>query len=313
MFKNILILVMLIAISGLYNPSIAAISNVPKNAKENVNIIEENIDYDNEETDRIKRVSFRDKFKKSPETQINNFFKKYTKYSEKNDIEKLKELYSDDYVNNDGFNKATVFKMMEMANESYTNVKYKTDIETISIKGNNAIAKIHETATGETVKSLMKQEEKGLIKSEIYYINYLKKEGTDWKITNSNILSEEVELKYGEAKNTEIEIQAPECVTEGSEYEVSVKAATPDGVFSVGSIVNEPIIFPQKQAKDVYKGVKGESIARMVKANTDGNNEYATISMAITRVNVEPEGVAIKMTGMLFAMKRVNVFSIKKN
>ena len=307
MFKNILVLVMLVTLTGAFNQSYAAISNVPQNSNY-INI--ENIDDDNQEADRIQKVSFREKFKKSPETQINNFFKKYNKYSEKNEIEKLKELYSDDFVNNDGFTKSVIFKMMDTA---YTNVKYKTEIQKVSVTGNTAIVKVYETAMGETVRPIAKLNDKGQIKSEIYYIDYLRKEGTDWKITNSNILSEKVELKYGEAKNSEIEIQAPECVTEGSEYEVTVNTKTPDGVFVVGSIVNEPIVYPQIQNKDVFRAIKSESIARIVKANTAGYNEYATVSMAITRAKVEPTSVVIDMTGMVFAMKRVNVFSINKD
>ena len=313
MFKKyIVLLLMIITTAGINAQNAYALSTLPKNS-EDIKIETACDDIEDSQTDRLQRVSFRDKFKKSPETQIDNFLKKYTKYSVKGDNEKLKELYSDSYVNNDGFNKQTVFKMMEAAGESYTNVKYDIKAENISVNGNSAIVKVHETATGETAKALPKMNDKGTIASDIYYIDYLKKEGSDWKITNTLVLSEKVELKYGEAKNSTIDIKAPECVTAGSEYEVTVNTQTPEGVFVVGSIVNEPILYPQVQTKDVYRALKNDTLSRIVKANTDGNNEYATVSFAITRAKVEPSSVIINMTGMAFAMKRVNVFALNKN
>ena len=81
----------------------------------------------------------------------------------------------------------------------------------------------------------------------------------------------------------------------------------------VGSIVNEPIVYPQVQTKDVFRAIKSETLSRVLKANKDGNNEYATISIAITRAKVEPPSFVIDMTGMAFIMKRVNVFSVNSN
>ncbi len=313
MFKrNIIFLLIASAFMGINaNPSFGLASVVPQDT--NIQLASDFNNVEEEETDAIKRISFRDKFKKTPEAQINNFFKKYNKYSVKNDMEKLKELYSDSYVNNDGFNKSIIFKIMEDSASTYKNIKYCINVEDIKINGNYAVAKIHETASGETTKPLPKISDTGAIKSDIYYINYLKKEDADWKITDSYTIKEEVELKYGEAKNSEITLVSPECVTEGSEYEVSMNVKTPDGVFIIGSIANEPIVYPQTQVKDVFRSVKSEELARVLKANTDGNNEYATASLAITRAQVEPASLVINMTGMAFVMRRVNVLNINKN
>ncbi len=289
-----------------------AVSAIPQKDV-NTNITVEAYDEDIEETDIIKKVSFRDKFKRSPESQIISFFKKYNRYSSKNNIEKLKELYSDDFINNDGFNKKTIFKMMEMASGAYKDVSYVTDIESIKVDGNYAVVKAYEIATGETIKVIDKLQDTGTISSEIYYTDYLKKEGNKWKIVASYVNSEKVELKYGEAKNMVVDVVAPQTVPEGSEYEISITTKTPDGVFAVGSIVNEPIVYPQVQAKDVFRSIKSESLSRILKANTENNNEYATISIAITRAQIEPPSVVLNMTGMAFVMRRVNVLSVNKN
>ncbi len=279
----------------------------------NIAVTVDSIDDESEEFDIIKKISLRDKFKRSPEAQINSFFKKYNKYSSKNNIEKLKELYTDDYINNDGFNKETIFKMMEMASGAYKDVSYFTEIESIKVSGNYAVVKAYEIAKGETIKEVERLKDTGSILSEIYYTDYLKKEGNKWKIMASEINSEKVELKYGEAKNIIVDVSAPKTVPEGSEYEVSMKAQTPAGVFVVGSIVNEPIVYPQVQSKDVFRTVKSETLSRILHANKDKNNEYATISLAITRAKIEPPSVAIDMTGMAFIMSRVNVLSVNSN
>lgn len=310
MFRNNLVIIfMTIALLGINAEKGYSISAIPQKDTD-VNLSSEINNLNPEETEIINRVSFRDKFRKSPEAQINSFFKKYNKYSEKNDIEKLKSLYSDDFINNDGFNKETIFTMTKQASGAYKNIKYTTLIENMKITGNYAVVKIRETAIGETEKVIDKFHDNGSVKSEIYYIDYLKKEGNDWKIANSEVMEEQIELKYGEAKNTVIELTGPDCVSEGSEYEAVMNTKTPDGVFLVGSITNEPIVFPQVQSKDIFRPIKNESLARVLKANKDGKNEYVTASLAITRAQVEPTSVVINMTGMAFSMKRINVFQM---
>ncbi|HIS89610.1 TPA: nuclear transport factor 2 family protein [Candidatus Avigastranaerophilus faecigallinarum] len=309
---NCLYIIVVLAVMLSFNSKSLAVPSMPqKDANINVAVSAEDDDF--EETDIIKRVSLRDKFKRSPEAQINSFFKKYNRYSSKNNIEKLKELYSDDYINNDGFNKETIFKMMEMASGAYKDVSYVTEIESIKVEGNYAVVKAHELATGETIKVIEKLKDTGSITSEIYYTDYLRKDGNKWKIIATDINSEKVELKYGEAKNMIVDICAPQKVPEGSEYEVTMKTKTPDGVFAVGSIVNEPIVYPQVQAKDVFRSIKSETLSRILKANKDKNNEYATVSIAITRAQVQPPSLVLNMTGMAFVMKRVNVLSLNKN
>ena len=310
--RTIIFLIMMTALISITTDKAYSVTAVPQSTNDvNLPAIET---VDNPEiTDVINKVSFRDKFKKSPETQINNFFKKFAKYSQKNNIEKLKEMYSDDYINNDGFSKTAVFKMMEMSGNSYKNVKYDIKVLDSAINGNYAVATIQENATGETTKPVEKFNGTGSVKSEIIYTNYLRKEGADWKITNSYILKENVELKYGEAKESVITLSAPDCVSAGSEYEVTMNAKTPEGVFIVGSITNEPIVLPQVINKEVFRSVKNETLVRVIKANTEGNNEYATASLAITRAQVEPNSVVINMTGMAFVMRRINVMPLNKN
>ena len=260
-----------------------------------------------EEAEIIKKFSLRDKFQRSPETQIRNFYKDFNKYSENNDIEKLKSLYADDFINNDGFNKKTVFEMITKAQDAYKDIEYTTTIENIVTDGKYASVDIHEAAVGTTTKKQEQIDDYGLVASDITYTDYLKKDGNKWKISSSVVKSEKVALKYGETKNMPIEITAPRYVPEGSSYDVTIKTDAPNGVLVLGSIVNEPIVLPQVQNKDVFKSIKSGLLERVLKANTDGNNEYAAVTVGITRATIEPPDVVFTMTGMAFLMSRVNV------
>ena len=286
-----------------------AITTVPN--AENVVVEAQEEDFEQEEFDIIKKISIHNKLKRSPKAQVENFYKKYNRYSSKNDIKKLKEMYSDSFINNDGFDKETIFKLMKEASDSYRNVSYDTEILNIEANDLYAVVTAKEIASGETNSKIPKIDSYGQVSSELIFKNYLKKEDGKWKIIAAELISEKIALKYGEAKNMNVTMFAPQMIAQGSDYEVSVKVDAPEGCFVVGSIVNEQIKFPQTNKKDVLRAVKSNELARMLKANTSGCNEYATISLGITRAHVEMPSVVIGMTGMAIVMSRVNV--INKN
>ena len=306
------LLLIMLFVCGTANISQAATVIPHKDANVTVSVFSDE-DEECDETELIKRFSLRDKFKKSPENQIRDFFKKYNRYSAKNRIDKLKEMYTEDYVNNDGFNKKTVFEMMDMASSSYKEVVYNTEIESIVVDGNYAVVRAKEIATGETEKVFERVKDTGSISSELHFVDYMKKEGNNWKISATEVIYEKVALVYGEAKSLAVDISAPDCVPAGAEYDVTVKTTAPDNTFIVASISNDKIVFPQEKAKDVFRTIRNGELARILKANKTNNNEYATASIALTKAKVEPSSVILDMTGIAFVMKRVNVLAINEN
>ncbi len=265
------------------------------------------------EDDVIKKFSLKNKFQRSAESQIQSFFKKYNRYSEKNDIEALKNLYSDSFVNNDGFNKKTIFELMELAVDAYKNVKYTTTIEKMKIDGDYAVVYAHEYAEATTTAKQVQVNDYGQVISDIYYKDYLQKEADEWKLISTTIESEKLYLKYGEAKKMDISVTAPEVVPANVDYNVKIKTTSPDGVFLLGSIVNEQIVHPQTEKKEVYKSIKSGELQRILKANADNHNEYATITIGVTRPIVNPPDITFNMTGMAFIMARVNVVNDNNN
>ena len=94
-----------------------AITPVPSNA-DKVKLEAQETQIPNKEMNIINRVSLKNKLKRTPEAQIKNFIKKYNKYSETNKLDKLKNMYSDSYVNNDGFDKETLFNFRNRVNKN---------------------------------------------------------------------------------------------------------------------------------------------------------------------------------------------------
>lgn len=313
--KNVYLLILLISLLFFSSSNVYAINpSIEKTSKETVNIEETTITEDEQEV--IKKFSLKNKLQRSPEAQIESLFKKLTKYSEKNDNEKLKSLYSDSYVNNDKFNKKIIFELVEQSSSSYKDVDYENIIESISVNGNYAVVKAREIAKGVTLVKQPKTDDYGEVYSDIYYTDYLQKEGKDWKILASVVHSEKVSLKHGEAKNIDVDVIAPEMVPSNTEYEVKVTTSLPDGVMMFGSIVNEPIVYPQVSKKDVFRSVRSGKLERLLMSNSDGNNEYAAVTIGITRPKVVPPELKFDITGMAFVMTRVNVIEpaeIKEN
>lgn len=311
MNKKLLITTFALSVlSGMFSQNAFAITPVVQNAG-NISIDElrPEIFGKNENAEIIKRVSFRDKLRRSPESEIRSFFNKFNKYSEKNDIEKLKNMYSDTYVNNDGYDKDTVFKLNEDAQGAYKNVNYETQLLNIRADKFNATVEAIETAKGETANGFGQIPGSGEIVSEMHYTDYLRKEDGKWKIIATDIKRESLSLKYGEAKEKTFDVSAPECVPAGVDYEVALKTEASLKELLIGSISNEEIKYPQEQAKDVLRAINDGELSRVVKSNKNNNNEYATVSVAITKADLAHESVVIKMAGAAILMVRVNVLN----
>ena len=204
--KNIFVWIVVSLLISFNCPSFAIVPAVDKTASVTVDVEEKSLNITEEEENLIKKFSLKNKLHRTPEAQINAFIKKFNKYSEKNNIEALKSMYSDEYVNNDGFDKKTLFEMMELAKDAYKDIKYTTVIEEIKVDGDYAKVKAHETAQGITSKSQIQVNDNGIVNSDIYYTDYLRKEGENWKLISSEITSEKLSLKYGQAKKMDVSL-----------------------------------------------------------------------------------------------------------
>ena len=70
---------------------------------------------------------------KSTYNDIKNVIEQQNIYANKYDLKGLSNLYADDFVNSDGFNKDIYFKLIEETWKTYPDISYITDIKNIEL------------------------------------------------------------------------------------------------------------------------------------------------------------------------------------
>lgn len=237
----------------------------------------------------------------------------HLKYANCYNLEGLKSLYADNYINADGLNKDIYFDLIKKTWESYPDIKYRMSIKNIEINGNIAVAEVNETAEASTNSKSGILDEKGLLKSDSDSVYYFEKVNNEWLITSDHIVYEKTFLLYGSAKTMDAELIAPAQIPADSPYTSSLKIKTPKNGIIIASIGKENITYPQVIAEEIFRKLPDEGILeRVFKSNNDNINEYAVASFGITQAEIK-NGTEIKIyiTGLGFIMSRVNV--IPKN
>ena len=245
---------------------------------------------------------------------IKDLFKVHDKFANAHDLKMLEVLYSDNYINNDGFDKKTYFKSIEQTWETCKDISYTTKILSIEVSGDNASVSVEESATGTIVDNLLDRVPiSGEIHSKSKGIYYLTKINGKWYISGENSISDESSLLYGDARFMNIELQAPSQVNAGETYSILLKVDADNETFIVGAIDRDPVTFPSNTPKSELRALgPSKTLERYMKANTDNLNEYAVASMAISKVRkFAPDDIRVYMAGLACVMKRINV--IPKN
>ncbi len=245
--------------------------------------------------------------------QIKNLFKIHESYANSHDIKGLESLYSDKYMNSDGFGKEVYFKSIKDTWDSCNDLTYQTKIISTNISGDYASISVEETATGTITDTLDSNPIAGELHSKSTGIYYLEKNSGKWFIVGETALTDESSLLYGDARFMNIEIQAPNQVSAGDVYTTTVKVDGGSDMFIIGAIDRDPVTYPANAPKSELRALpQTQTLERLLKANTDNLNEYAVASLAISKAkNVQDSTFRVYLAGLACVMKRVNV--IPKN
>ena len=245
--------------------------------------------------------------------QIKNLFKIHETYANNHDIKGLETLYSDKYMNNDGFGKEVYFKSIKETWDTCKDLTYETKIVSINVSGDYASINVEETANGTITDMLDSNPIAGELHSKSTGIYYLEKVNEKWFIVGETALTDESSLLYGDARFMNIEIQAPNQVSAEEVYSTTVKVDAEPDMFIIGAIDRDTVTYPTSTPKSELRAMpQSQTLERLLKANTDNLNEYAVASLAISKAkNVQDATYQIYMAGLVCVMKRVNV--IPKN
>src|SRR5574344_99064 len=244
--------------------------------------------------------------------QIKDLFKVYEMFANRHDLDSLGNLYSDNYINNDGFNKKTYFKSIESTWEECKDITYTTKILSIDVNGDYARVNVEETATGTLYDTMEDTPVAGEVHSKTTGIYHLLKINNRWFISGETALTDESSLPYGDARFMNIEIQSPSQVSSGETYTTTVKVDADSNTFIIGSIDKDVVTYPSSTPKSELRAMpQTQVLERILKANTDNLNEYTIASLAISKAKSSKNGgLRVYMSGLACVMKRVNVVPV---
>ena len=241
--------------------------------------------------------------------QIKKLFEVHNTFANKHDIQGLKPLYADSYMNNDGFNKEVYFKTVQETWDECKDITYNTKILSIDIVGDNAYVNVEERAIGTVFDKLENTSVAGEIHARSTGIYHLAKLNGKWVIAGETMLSDESSLLYGDARFMDIELIAPQQVGAGEDYTTTVKVDADENTVIIGSIEHDPVVYPSKTPKGPLRTMpKTNVLERIMKANTNNLNEYTVSSLAISKSTTDKyNNTRIYMAGLACIMKRINV------
>ncbi len=266
--------------------------------------------------------SFPFEFGRLNETQkeIKEFLNDYNKVLAKNDLKMLSRFYDTEYKNTDGYNLADLLSMIDKTTKTFDDIKYKSKIKRIDTRKNSALVQLEDETTArvypesgmgfkDKVRYRCKNRDKvGVLDGKSTSIMYLKKQDGAWKILQDSTLSEETTLRYGAARRLNIDLNTPENIENGKDYGLELTLNTPNKVIALASLAREEINSDIKY-DDKYRKIKKGHLERVVRANDKNKDEYAIASIGLTKVslNEKQKKARIRIIGMAYLMKRVNM------
>ncbi len=251
---------------------------------------------------------------KSTLNDIKNVIEQQNVFANKYDAKGLSNLYADDFVNSDGFNKDIYFKLIEETWKTYPDISYTTEIKNVEFTDNYATVFVNEIAVATSKEEIGELTAIGELYSTSQCVYYLEKRGTKWLINSEKIIEETSTLKFGDARYTDIQLNAPKQIGADKEYTATLKVDAPKDSVVIASINKENIVYPQSKSDDAFRKMPDDNILeRVFKSNKDNVNEYAVASIGITRAeNYTDDQIRVYMGGLAFIMTRVNIIPENK-
>ena len=242
---------------------------------------------------------------KNDTREIKSLLYSQVKYANKTNFDKFIATYDKNYTNADGFNLDTYSELVKDIWGTYDKIVYGIKIKSIDVKDDVAEVTVEETSSADIPVSAKMD---GILRSESDSVYHLKKENGEWKVTSDEVLKETTTMLYGEAKNLDIKLTAPEKINAGEEYTASLEFNPPANIIAIASIASDKVEYPQKQAKEVYRKFPEDNILeRIFVSNSDNVNEYVVASIGLTRADVEDFNIKLSLTGFGYKIVRVNV------
>lgn len=240
--------------------------------------------------------------KKDIEKLLSTFEKEWNGHN----LEAVMNYYSDDYVNNDGFDKKIINQLTSELWKTYPDIKSSSTTKSIRVEGPYATVESHDEATGTTTNEIQGLGTKGELKSISEGLLFMKHIGTQWKIIGDRIDFEKIRVSYGLARQLDPVFAAPEQVKAGKQFSARLEVEMPTGLAAMGTISQATVSYPPPKPPEVYKPM-GDPISerplleRVMTANTKNRNELLMATIGLTNASRN------SLLGVVIMTRRLNV------
>lgn len=239
------------------------------------------------------------------EKAVKRVLKSQIHYANKTNYNKFISTFDKDYKNSDNFDLETYSKLVTDIWKTYGKIKY--DIEFKDVKVSDNLATI-EAVEKSYAKLPINEVYDGILTSEANCTYFFKKVDGKWKVYSDKVNSETTSMLYGEAKNLEIKLDAPDTVNAGEDYSATLEFKPPYETMAIASIASDIVEYPQKPTKEVFRVLPDDNILeRLFTANEQNTNEYVVASIGLTKADVMDLNIKLSLTGFGYKIKRVNV------
>lgn len=220
--------------------------------------------------------------------------------------EAVMAYYSDEYLNNDGFDKKTVSLLTQDFWKEYPDVKSVSATKQIRVEGPYATVDSRDVTSGTAAREITGLGTKGDLSSVSEGQLYLKRFGNQWKIIGDRIDFEKVKVVYGLGSKLDPVFAAPEQIKAGKQFSAKVEVELPQGMTAMGSITHDVVQYPPPRPTDVWKFMTDPAherplLERVMTANTHNRNELLMATVGITNQSRN------SLMGIVILTRRMNV------
>lgn len=242
---------------------------------------------------------------KNDTREIKSLLNSQVKYANRTNFKKFISTYDKEYLNADGFNLETYSKLVKEIWETYDKIEYGIKIKDIEIENDTATVELLETSYADLYAT---KDMEGVLRSEADSVYHLKKTDGKWKVVSDEIKTETTSMLYGDARDLDIKLTAPQEIAANTEYTASLEFTPPEGAVVIASIASDKVQYPQPQTEEVFRKFPEDNILeRLFTSNTENRNEYVVASIGLTKADICDLSIKLSLTGFGYQITRVNV------
>jgi hypothetical protein len=246
--------------------------------------------------------------------QITNLLRDVLTASNKHDINLVMSHYAVNYLSGDHLNVQQVKQMIAETWKLYPDITYDSKVVSIRVTGDWATVETldtaHATALPDGTLSGPNKGKKGTLDSQSRGLLYLKRAGNHFEIVGDQTLHEQAAILYGDVKNLQMLLSAPDNVISDQPYTAKLTVKVPASKLVIASIAKDPLVYPQRVPQEKFRSLSDEDtvLERVLQANKDNLNEMITVTVGLTEISQEQdERPNIRLQGVATLVKRVNV------